>query len=187
MGYGFCIPGNPCDQVGLRLGYPGPVAHAELKKVLPEHYKSDSWSAEESLFYIRGSNHYASPYQNDWGLTAIRGVPLVFILTLQIIVSFTWKPSDPKTGTIQSQFAEMFGDILVSILVQLLDKQTGIIEQAEKLSMSPQNQRQAHAKTYRDGQLQILQEVIDELTELLEPIEEGTVLPLDAFPWFKDS
>src|ERR1700753_20701 len=163
MGYGFCTNNNPCDQVLLRLARPPPEIHAALKARVSRHFKSDTWSAEESAFYIRGSNHYSGGYADIFGLPCLRGIPAELVLAIQTFVSFS---IDPEVLGDDYEEALWFGT-MDALLHRLQQKRDAIRHWDSELPATPQNIRQKSAKIYRDGQISILCEVIGELEKFL--------------------
>lgn len=182
MGYGFCIPDNPCDQVAIRIAKPHATIHAELKRCIPMYFKSEPWSDQESVFYVRGSNHYSGGYTNSWNMKFLRGLPQEFVLAIRIIISFSWEPYHED---LHSQEAQLWYDTIEVVLDRLLEKRRAITQCDKDLPLSPQNQRQQHAKAYRDGQLGILQEVIGEIETFTSPIGK-TVSLTQAFNFLLD-
>jgi hypothetical protein len=177
MGYGFCAVDNPCDQVLLRLARPPPEIHAILKSRLPNHFKSNAWIPEESGFYIRGSKHYTTGYENDFGLQCLRGAPTELVLAIQAFVSFSFEPDELD----DLAHLSLWYGTLDALLHRLEQKRDAIRQWDSILLVVPQNKRQHFAKIYRDGQLNILDEVIGELKEFLEPIESGEQSLEEAF------
>jgi hypothetical protein len=177
MGYGFCIIDNPCDQVMLRFARPPPEIHAALRSNLPHHFKSAEWTADESGFYIRGSKHYSAGYGNPFGLACLRGVPPELVLSIQTFVSFSFEPAEPQDGL----RLELWYATLDALLHRLLSKRNSIRQWDENLSLTTENKKQEFAKIYRDGQLSILCEVIEELESFLDPIEKGAQTLEEAF------
>jgi hypothetical protein len=185
MGYGFCIPNNPCDQVAIRLAYPYEQTHAELKRCIPTHFKSESWSDQESVFYIRGSNHYSGGYTNSWNKKFLRGLPQEFVLALRIIIEPSWESQQEDLDNERAIEAELWFDIFEIVLDRLREKQRAVSDVNKDLPVSPQNERQRQAKAYRDGQLDILQEVIREIETWYLPIGK-TVPAMKALAFLLD-
>ncbi|KAF2674282.1 SET domain-containing protein [Microthyrium microscopicum] len=178
MGYGFCIENNPCDQLVLRLAKPPGVVHLGLKSSMPSHFKSETWSVEESGFYVRGRNHYAGAYANQSGLECLRGVQPELVSALRIMVAFSFESSytDPK-----HQQAELWWATLDALSMRLQQKRDAITQWDGMLPATPQNRRQAFAKIYRDSQLRILNEVIEELDTVLGPLDREETTIFDVF------
>jgi hypothetical protein len=169
MGYGFCVVDNPCDQLLLRLARPPAEIYAALKARIPNQFRSDAWIAEESGFYIRGSKHYTGGYDNNFGLSCLRGMPPELVMVIQTFVSFSFG-SDASDDNSQ---LELWYATLDALLHRLQQKRDAITQWDSSLPVSPQNKRQHFSKIYRDGQLSILNEVIAELEEFLAPLENG--------------
>jgi len=157
MGYGFCIPDNPCDAVTVRLGKPPEEVYAALRETFPSQFSSPEWTADSSTFFLRGSHHYSGGYPHE--MPCLRGIQPELFHAVCAILSYT----DSELND------EALVDATISaILDRLRDKRSAISRWDEDLPPTPQNMRQAYAKHYRDGQLKILNEVITELEGYFE-------------------
>jgi hypothetical protein len=152
---------------------------------MPMHFKSESWSDEESVFYIRGSNHYTGGYTNSLNMPCLRGLPQSFVFTLHKIIAASWESQQEDLDNELAVQSELWYDTICILLERLVEKQNAVTEFNKDLPVSPQNDRQRHAKAYRDGQLAILQEVIGEITAFTYPINR-TVWREKAFPFLLD-
>ena len=163
-GYGFCIPDNPCDEVALRIGKPPNVVFASLGAQYPERFSSGEWTDEAAMFFIRGSGHYSGGYGHTGDdNTHLRGVPPELLGTIRAILDYSYKQQGEQLAD------EHLGPAAVdAILERLIGKYNGIRQWDEQLPTEPANDKQRFAKMYRDGQLEILAEVIGELQEYLE-------------------
>jgi hypothetical protein len=173
LGYGFCLPDNPCDEVGMRLAQPPPIIHEALQQTMPDHFKSKEFDPTEFIFRIRGSKHYTGGYENpmrDHGITCARGIPEEMALTLQLLASYGIMPEshDPLRKEAELWYATF--DLL---LQRLQATRQQITRWDAELPSKPQNQCQQAAMIYRNGQLDILNEVIGELEDFIGPLEQG--------------
>jgi len=166
MGYGFCIQDNPCDEVTIRLGRPPESVHAALKNKFPARFISPGWDPEEATFFLRSSHHYSGGYRNE--ISCLRGLSSDMFGTIRTIISFAFQAQLEDGDEISDD--ELDYASIQAILDRLLDKRQAIVQWDSHLPPQPQNIRQTHAKTYRDGQLRILNEIISELQEHLENV-----------------
>jgi hypothetical protein len=88
--------------------------------------------------------------------------------TIRTIISFAFQAQLEDGDEISDD--ELDYASIQAILDRLLDKRQAIVQWDSHLPLQPQNIRQTHAKTYRDGQLRILNEIISELQEHLENV-----------------
>jgi hypothetical protein len=157
MGYGFCILNNPCDQVTIGLARPPDEVHAALRQAFPLQFSSPEWTAEQSTFFLRGSRHYTGGYQHE--IPCLRGIPPELFHAICAILSYLNSDMDD----------EQLVDATVSAIVdRLREKRTAIVRWDTELPKVPENMRQTYAKIYRDGQLEILTEIIGELEGYFE-------------------
>lgn len=157
MGYGFCIPNNPCDQVTIGLGKPPEEVHAALRQAFPLQFSSPEWTAEQSAFFLRGSRHYSGGFQHE--ISCLRGIPPELFHTICAILSYSNGDMDDE---------ELVDATVGAILDRLRVKRTAIVRWDDELPDVPQNIRQMYAKIYRDGQIEILTEIIGELEGYFE-------------------
>jgi len=157
MGYGFCIPNNPCDEVTIRLGKPPEEVHAALREAFPSQFSSPEWTADSSTFFLRGSYHYSGGYQHE--MPCLRGIQPELFHAICAILSYTSSEMDDEA---------LVDATISAILDRLRDKRSAISRRDTELPATPQNMRQTYAKIYRDGQLRILSEIISELEGYFE-------------------
>jgi hypothetical protein len=177
MGYGFCELNNPCDEVTVLLAPPHPIIHAALRRAYPEHYVAPTWTDAEAGYHIRGSDHF-SGYDNPWpALPALRGIPPMLVRTIRTMVgeSFELEGGNAREMDAMTWYATF--DTLAGRMRTKIDN----IRQFDAKLTTPKNRKQEFAKTYRDGQLKILEEAWNGLNEVLMDIELGTKEPTEAF------
>jgi hypothetical protein len=162
-GYGFCILHNPCDEVAVRIGKPPDPVHLLLREKYPERFKTSEWTDEDAMFFIRGCNHYSGGYERHESEAHLRGVPHELMHTIIAILehSYTQQGEELRPDVLNLYATD-------AILERLITKYNGIKQWDERLPEEPANDKQKFAKMYRDGQLEILVEVIGELQEYLE-------------------
>ncbi|KAF2431708.1 SET domain-containing protein [Tothia fuscella] len=172
VGYGFCTPNNPCDEVAIRLGRPPQAVHTALQEKFPARFRSTVWDPDDATFYLRASQHYTSGYTSQYQdlpglptLSCLRGLPAEFYGTIHMILSFAFAAQ----GGIAEE--ELQHAAIGAILERLTDKRDGIMVWNEHLPPKPMNKRQEYAKMYRDGQLEIMHEIIGELESYLNDLE----------------
>jgi hypothetical protein len=180
MGYGFCIANNPCDQFALRLAKPPDTVINVLTERYPRTFNGLSesgWNDEIAGNWLRGKNHYSGGHDNTLNLPCLRGIPLRLFLTLSTICEFC-SSSDRHPNSDESPADEEMRMIVVWLdtldaILQRLEHKRGSIRQFDPVleSRGPHNAKQVAAKMYRDGQLQILDEIIGELESLFGEIE----------------
>ena len=152
LGYGFCIPQNACDQFALRLGKPPEEVLDVLRERFPVQFPTATWTPEAARFFLRGSGHYSGGYAQE--SPSLRGVPPELFGAISGIISYT-----------QDDAGE---DAVIDATVQaLLDRGrsslAAIVQWDDRLPVTPRNDKQRNAKLYRDGQIAIVGEVIEEL------------------------
>jgi hypothetical protein len=176
MGYGFTTANNPCDEVPIRLGRPPPPVHAALRTKFPTRFTSMEWDPDHATFYLRGSGHYTGGYTSQYvnltdpmlaNLPCLRGLPVEFYGTVHSILEFAFAAQAGEGGDGITE-EELRDATLGAILERLQQKKDGIVARNEDLPRKPMNARQEYAKIYRDGQVEILGEVIGELEGYLE-------------------
>jgi len=177
MGYGFCIKDNPCDEVAIRLGRPPEPVHEAMKTLHPNHFRSEDWDPAEGTFYLRGSVHYTGGYDSQ--LPCLRGVPPeMFSMVLNTVALMRESPDeDGSEGAEEEADEGLIMQAIEGFLQPLRAKLSGITNWDSTLLDRPRNAHQEHAKVYRDGQVSILTEVIQELEGFLErsqPSTDGT-------------
>jgi len=163
MGYGFCTPENPCDEVAIRLGRPPEPVHAALRRKYPARYSSPEWDPEAATFYLRGSRHYSAGYpppMHENKLRCLRGLPPDFYGTIYTILTYAFQAQNEGEEISEEELVEA---TLHAILERLVEKRNGIVKWNTELPAQPSNAKQKYAKIYRDGQLEILDEIIGEL------------------------
>lgn len=173
LGYGFCTPNNPCDEVGMRLAQPPAIMHDALRQSLPDHFVSQGFDPREFIFRLRGKNHFTGGHRSqmrDYGITCMRGIPENMALTLHMLASYTIVPESQKP---LEKEAELWYATFDMLLGRLHDMKSQITMWNSELPSKPRNSGQKAASIYRDGQLAILSEIIAEFEEYLDPLENG--------------
>ncbi|KAL8639288.1 MAG: hypothetical protein Q9226_008885 [Calogaya cf. arnoldii] len=182
MGYGFCIPGNPCDQVAFRLGQVPPEIHRKLRERVPSHWCSETWDPQESVFYIRGSFHYTSGYGNQYGipkLDCLRGIPPELAHSVYAIILASDENAALSEGLEDSK--RIWAGTLDALLQQAEAQLLAITRWNSELPDLSSMAGAKAASMYRIGQLKILDEVISELRAFMDPLREGHVGTGEAF------
>ena len=92
MGYGFCEPNNPCDEVAVLLACPPQQLHLALKRAHPEHFVAPGWTDAEAGFFIRGSGHFSGGYDNPWpAIPCLRFIPPMLVRTIRTMTGETFE------------------------------------------------------------------------------------------------
>jgi hypothetical protein len=183
MGYGFCVPGNQCDQVAFRLNAVAPVVHHRLRERIPDHWKSEIWNEQESVFYVRGALHYTSGYLDAYGhgrFECLRGIPpaLAYSLYEIITANHEQEPVAEEAG-----YGSLIWASVVDALLQRTETTLSAITHWNPwLPETPSSSiRVKAAALYREGQIKILEDVIAELKAVMEPLRAGEIDVNDAF------
>ena len=158
LGYGFCLPENPCDQFALRLGKPPDEVHEALQRRFPVQFATPEWTQESATFFLRGSSHYSKGYDNE--MANLRGVPPELLGAISGIISYTQDDMGED---------EIFDATVLALLDRMRALRDAIVQWDDKLPATPQNAKQRFAKIYRDGQIAIVDEIIRELDEITHP------------------
>jgi hypothetical protein len=178
MGYGFCEPNNPCDEVSVLLSCPPRQLHLALKRAHPEHFVAPGWTDAEAAFFIRGSGHFSGGYDNPWpALPCLRFIPPMLVRTIRTMTSETFE----LEGDNAKEKDAMLWFATLDTVADRMKSKSEHIRRFDKKLKKPKNKKQEYAKIYRDGQLKILEEVWDALNEIIEPIELGDMEPTEAF------
>jgi hypothetical protein len=178
MGYGFCEPNNPCDEVAVLLAAPPPPLHRALKRAYPAHFTSADWTDAEAGFFIRGSAHFSGGYPNPWpALACLRGIPPMLVRTIRTMVGETFE----LEGDDEAEREGMLWYATLDTLASRMKQKSENIRQFDRTLTTPRNKKQEYAKIYRDGQLKILEEVWEELNSVLEDLDSGEKDVTEAF------
>lgn len=160
MGYGFAIGNNPTDTVRIVLPEPPAQVHKNLRKVLPDHFKSEIWDSDEATFLLRGKAHVAGPY--DHGIECLRGVPIaMFRMMAETIFLMSTGQSDGAEEALEDE------DFFTMVIEQFLDPIRNKRDAIRPLGEEPETSKQAFAKIYRSGQARILDDIIADLSDFL--------------------
>ncbi|KAF2401001.1 hypothetical protein EJ06DRAFT_416126 [Trichodelitschia bisporula] len=163
MGYGFCIMDNPCDQVAISLSEPPSQVYEVLKQSFPASFTTPEWNRNEGTFFLRGRGHYTGGYTHD--LPCLRGLPPEFFVAILELVRLSFSK---RTGEEPPSDQELVCSSIDSVRFRLHQNRNDIAAWIPTLPDGPQNIRQVYSKIYRDGQLRILEEIIEELSEYLD-------------------
>ncbi|KAJ9635134.1 hypothetical protein H2199_008620 [Coniosporium tulheliwenetii] len=168
MGYGFCIPENPCDEVAIRLSKPPPPVHTVLRSLYPSHFLSADWTTSESTFYLRGHSHYSGGYEH--AILGAGGIPFPMLMVFILIVAHT-RGQPLETAACSPTARQVIGAIR-HLLVPLRIKLDTVARSSKNLA-EPKNIRQRYASMYRNGQLVILTDVVNQLESKLESFRQA--------------
>lgn len=161
MGYGFCIPNNPCDEVAIKLGRLMPQVRENLRATHVLGSKTDSEPFDVSL-YLRSADHYSGGYSNF--ASCLRGIP-----PLMVRASFETCLAVRRKDPDDFDFTNPSGRLVVATMRQLLiplRKKLDYILETNPI-FGPKNTKQKHAKVYRDSQLAILRSVTEPIAWVL--------------------
>jgi hypothetical protein len=147
----------------MRLGRPPLQVHTALRKKYPARFTTPEWDPEAATFFLRGSKHYSGGYpppMHSVKLQCLRGLPPDFFGTIHTILTYAFQNQHEGEEISEEELVEA---TLYAILERLVEKRNGIVKWDDLLVDGPKNSKQKFAKVYRDGQLEILEEIIGEL------------------------
>lgn len=157
MGYGFCIPSNPCDEVSIRLGRLPPPVVENLQRAHPAEVTDPS----DLTFDLRSKSHY-SRYPSPFPY--LRDIPPLMFRAILELVLFS-----RGSSSLSVDFAKPPGRLVLAgirqLLVPLTHKRAAITSSMP--ATPPSNTKQQIAKIYREGQAQILSDIISELQSVV--------------------
>lgn len=154
----------------VRLGKPPDPVLKVLNSTLPSHFTSP-WEASQGTFYLRGPNHYSGGY--DHSMPALRGVPIEMFHMITEMAYFMSTGDEEGAGEIPID-SEQYGIVLEEFLFPLKQKLAMIQNPKLEIGGEPKNTKQTFAKHYRDGQVEILTNVIEELEQYLQSHGESS-------------
>ncbi|RSL46147.1 hypothetical protein CEP53_010437 [Fusarium sp. AF-6] len=182
MGFGFCIPDNPYDQVAVRIGQISPDVHRQLHHSIPTHWQSESWEPKKSVFHLRATSQDTPDNSNMYGvpnLRCLRGIPpelakSVYIIMLEhskVSVSSNEVPDEKEiwVGTIDVLLHQMEATLM------------GITRWNGELLDLPSTAGGKAALIYRTGQVKILEGIISGLKAFMDPLRAGEIIIQDLF------
>ena len=173
MGFGFCIPNNPYDQVAIRLGPVQTKVHHRLRECVSSHWKSETWDPRESVFYLQVASHNTSSHSTGHAalnLNYLRGLPPELARSVYIIML----ESSEATGEVGSE-KQIWEATICVLLYQMEQRLMEITKWDGKLPRAPVTPRARAALIYRTGQVNIMEEVISDLKSFIGILKEGDV------------
>ncbi|RSM02075.1 hypothetical protein CEP52_008207 [Fusarium oligoseptatum] len=182
MGFGFCIPDNPYDQVAVRLGQISPDVHRQLHQSIPTHWQSETWEPKESVFHLRATSQSTPDNSNTYrvpNLTCLRGIPPELAKSVYIIML-----EHSKTAVSSNEVPdekEIWAGTIDVLLHQMEATLMGITRWNGELPDLPSTARGRAALLYRTGQVKILEGIISELKAFMDPLRAGEISIQDLF------
>ncbi|KAI9814626.1 MAG: hypothetical protein M1827_003182 [Pycnora praestabilis] len=187
LGYGFCLPSNPFDQVAIKLNMPSNPNHSAIRNQQSSYINSivsPNETPPDGYYYIRSPDHYTSGYENV--SAELRAFPPSLIDNLSILVA-----NDREMGLLQKRpnlhWPTLNGGrrnmlALICQLLQVLQRKYNEITWFDHLlPKDPTNDKQRNAKIYRDSQISIIRAAINPLMYKLRGAVEigdhGEVIP----------
>ncbi|KAI9700045.1 MAG: hypothetical protein M1836_002579 [Candelina mexicana] len=172
LGYGFCVPDNPCDQFALKIRVPEESSiQTDTSKPSPGPGKTLLNNTPTELsdvnFYIRSSTHLSKGY--DHPLPELRPFPphLLDIMSA-LVANDLERESMHATLHFNKRDSGTYNRNCFAIIAQLLQilrrKRNEITKHNTLIPTHPLTKNQQNAKIYRDSQLSIL-------THALKPLE----------------
>lgn len=161
IGYGFCIPDNPYDTVALTLKEPHPDLQLQLKNVHPGYFTADGeWSLEKATFRLQlPSLRLSDPGQIFYQLPEPLLEILLYILLHERDLPFAFISDPLEYLTSRRTAGSRYMPHIARMIVQFLSQKLSQLQSTE-LPAAPQNSKQQHASTYRQGQINIMQSII---------------------------
>lgn len=182
LGFGFCIPDNPHDRVAVRIGQVEPFVHTRLRKILPDHWRSELWKSEESVFYISLKLHNGgepSKAHDIPKLKCLEHIPAELTKSVYIIVDAYAENVVFENAFVKSK--QVWANT-VDVLLTTLERSLQEIHQWDsELTDCTMTSGAKAASVYREGQMKILQAVTSELRAFLTPLRTGAINILDLF------
>ncbi|KAK8427983.1 hypothetical protein IWX49DRAFT_558308 [Phyllosticta citricarpa] len=161
-GYGFCIPNNPCDAVAIRFGRLPPPVVQEIERLLGE------WDSSK-VHYLRGRSFYGGLYPVSLAhhpkvTETESGIPQAIWTVFEVIKRF----EDGQSALMRGRpLWRKLVSARCALLQNLSTKYNEIDKYNKYLPPEPLNDKQRYAKMYRDGQMTILRENVEQLQDLL--------------------
>ncbi|KAI9825468.1 MAG: hypothetical protein M1832_001198 [Thelocarpon impressellum] len=173
LGYGFCIPANPFDQVAVRLQMKFSRRRLAIRETQSSYAKDDP----DDVFYLRGPGHHDGGYPNL--VPEFAAFPPALLDMLSIAVA-----NEREVGLLESGAASLGSRHRIAMTRQLrseIHQKLGALLRSDAGLATPQNQRQRHAMIYRDGQRDILQTTSARLEDRLKQAHSlDELLTIDA-------
>ncbi|OQO03935.1 hypothetical protein B0A48_10577 [Cryoendolithus antarcticus] len=183
LGYGFCIPNNPNDTVMLTLKPPSEELQTHLRSSHAGYFDaSKQWDGEKATFKLR---RLPSQFERAEDVFNELPVPLLELLTL-IIRSERGLPFQTVPDTLgyllqpDSPSRQYLPFIARMIVTSLAPKLQRLQAQTLRLTARPQNVKQAQAKIYRDGQIEIITTTMHALRGFLRSLRPAHKASRDA-------
>ncbi|KYG48717.1 hypothetical protein M433DRAFT_131898 [Acidomyces richmondensis BFW] len=165
LGYGFCVADNPYDGVLLTLKPPPRELQTDLRRVHPGYFEAGGdWNGEQATFRLRRPTTLPGRQPDH----IFHELPepllelLLYILRYERGMPFQFYelPLEYLTDNVNGR---RYLPQIARAIVQSLAPKLSILEAVDLPTQLPHNKKQYYAKTYRDGQILILQSIIDAL------------------------
>lgn len=182
MGFGFCIPDNPYDQVTVRLGQISPDVHRQLHHSIPSHWQSESWEPNESVFCLRATPQHTYGHSNMCRAPKLRclsGILLELAKSVYIIMLEHNKVAALPKEVVNEK--EIWARTIDVLLHQMEHTLMGITRWNGELPVFPLTAKGRAALIYRTGQVKILEGVISELQTFMDQLRAGEINVQDLF------
>jgi hypothetical protein len=180
LGYGFCLADNPIEQFPLKLAFPPMLQeYAQATGLfepgnVPFGMSTDFLGKDPNTeqHFLRAQGHPFGRYDNC--VSFFRGIPpyIVHFFFIQTLLSLELEVGDINVQKPGSRITLQ----VLTLLHQAIDQRS----QALPLSIpqQPENDKQKHAKIYRDGQAKIIHSIRLELQSVLDrlrPLEDKAI------------
>lgn len=170
IGYGFCLPDNPHDAVGMTLKTPPRSLQDEIRAIHPAYFtQNGEWDSEKGTFYLKKPNITT---QTTSGLAQrpqiFAQLPepllelLLYLLRNERDLVFQPFPDALRILTdLDGNGRRYLPHISRMIVASLAPKLQKI--QSTHPSEEPRNNKQKYTSTYRHGQMEIMEAIISAL------------------------
>ncbi|KAL1297291.1 hypothetical protein AAFC00_004846 [Neodothiora populina] len=191
MGYGFCAADNPHDGILLSMRPPPPPLQEMLRVIHPGYFKtSGEWNSEAATFrLLRWQLHDTSDFSAFSKAWAPIPEPLaeLFCYIVQFERGVEVTPVETPEDYLYRGYGQRYlPRIALYIMMSLLPKIQRLEQSNDALPEEPQNSRQAMAAIYREGQIEVLDDVQERMAAYLKslvmepPVDSQAMQPRSA-------
>jgi hypothetical protein len=171
MGYGFCIPDNPCDEVTVQVGALPPAVQEKLKASDMQQFKSETWTPSQTVFHIRAPGHCCGEYPSP--AACLRWIPPeLFTLTLELIL-YNRGPQGIEHTDSSNPSGRMILTGIRQVVIPLRTKLRTIMDGAKDCPPEPRNEKQRYSQIYRDRQMDILSINVQNIEKVIQDLHDA--------------
>lgn len=175
MGYGFCSADNPHDGILLSMRPPPPPLQQMLRVIHPGYFRTNGeWNSDAATFrLLRWQLHDTTEFGAFSKAWAPIPEPLaeLFCYIVQFERGVDVAPVEAPEDYLYRGYGQRYlPRIAFYIMMSLLPKIQRLEQSNDVLPDQPQNSHQAMAKIYRDGQIEVLEDVQDRMAAYLRSL-----------------